>query len=128
VNVRFAADAVRCRVTQAELDELLQSGSLKLLVPLPRNHQFQVTVRAAVLGGWRLDSDPTGLWIEIPRSDIDQLAASLPSREGIEHGFELEDGATIRLAFEVDVRKRRAAEPRPSPTSQPSTAADSPRL
>ena len=113
--MRFAADAVRCRVTRAEMDQLLSSGSLQLKVPLPRNHQFQVTVRAAQLATWSLDSDPTGLWIEIPRSEVAQLAAALPSREGIEHGFELEPGRMMRVAFEVDVRKPRPSAPKSEP-------------
>jgi hypothetical protein len=107
VNVRFAARAVRCRVTQTEMDELLRSGSLKLVVSLPRNHQFQVTVRAATLAAWQLESDPTGLWIEIPRAEIVQLSESLPTREGITHVFQLAGGEQMALSLEVDVRKRR---------------------
>ena len=106
MNVRFSAGAVRCRVTQAELAELLRSGSLKLLVALPRNHHFQVSVRAAVLPTWQLDSDPTGLWIEIPRTQIAELSTALPSREGITHVFDLGSGEQVQLSFEVDVRRR----------------------
>ena len=107
MNVRFSAGAVRCRATRAEMDELLRCGSLKLVVSLPRNHHFQVTVRAAVLPAWQFDTDPTGLWIEIPRAEIAQLSESLPSREGITHVFELAAGGQLRLSFEVDVRKRK---------------------
>ena len=106
MNVRFSEDAVRCRVTALELEELLRSGSLKLAVALPRNHQMQVTVRAAALGKWQLDSDPTGLWIGIPRGEIQQLSLGLPSREGITHVFELDAGRQVQVSFEVDVRKR----------------------
>lgn len=124
MNVRFAADAVRCRVTRAEMDELLSSGILKLVVALPRNHQFQVTVRAAVLGSWRLDSDPTGLWIEVPRAEIVQLAASLPNREGIEHAFDLDLGRQVRVALEVDVRKARRTPSPPEVQPDPATATE----
>ena len=88
------------------MDELLRAGSLKLAIPLPRNHHFHVTLRAAALPAWQLDSDPTGLWIEIPRTEIVQLSESLPSREGITHVFELMAGTHLQLSFEVDVRKR----------------------
>jgi hypothetical protein len=104
--VRFSDGAVRCRVTQLELEELLRAGSLKLAVALPRNHQMQVTVRAAALGTWQLDSDPTGLWIGIPRGEIQQLSSGLPNREGITHTFELDAGQRVQVSFEVDVRKR----------------------
>jgi hypothetical protein len=106
VNVRFSAGAVRCRVTPLELEELLRAGILKLAVALPRNHQLQVTVRAAALSAWQLDSDPTGLWIGIPRGEIQQLSLGLPSREGIAHRFDLEAAQQLQVSFEVDVRKR----------------------
>jgi hypothetical protein len=108
LNVRFSAGAVRCRVTQAEMTELLRSGSLKLAISLPHNHRFQLSVRASALAAWQLDSDPTGLWIEIPRAELVQLSESLPSREGIAHVFELPSGEPLQVGFEVDVRKRRA--------------------
>lgn len=107
MNVRFAAGAVRCRVTPAEMAELLQSGSLKLEISLPRNHRFQVTVRASTLAAWQLASDPTGLWIEVPRAELVQLNESLPRREGIAHVFELDCGERVQLGLEVDVRRRR---------------------
>jgi hypothetical protein len=107
VNVRFAAGAVRCRITQGEMDELLRVGSLRLTVALPRNHHFQVTVCAAALAAWQLDTDPTGLWIQIPRTEIVQLQQALPSREGIAHAFELDAGGQVQVSLEVDVRKRR---------------------
>jgi hypothetical protein len=107
VNVRFAVGTVRCRITPGEMDELLRAGSLKLTVVLPRHHQFQVTVRAAALTTWQLDTDPTGLWLEIPRAEILQLQQALPSREGIAHVFELDAGGQVQVNLEVDVRKRR---------------------
>jgi hypothetical protein len=79
---------------------------LVLAVPLPRQHRFQLTVRAAALGEWHLESDPTGLWVSIPRTEIAQLSQALPSREGIAHLFKLGDGQQVQVGFEVDVRKR----------------------
>jgi hypothetical protein len=107
VNVRFSEGAVRCRVTKEEFEQLLGSGTLKLVVELPRSHTLQVTVRAAVFGPWLVESDPTGIWIGIPRAELQQLAQALPSREGITHAFVLDAAQPLQVSFEVDVRKRR---------------------
>jgi len=62
---------------------------------------------AAALETWQLDSDPTGIWIAIPRSQLQALAETVPSKEGIEHSFEAAPGA-LTVKFEVDLKKSRA--------------------
>lgn len=106
MNVRLAEGAVRIRVSRGELDTLLSSRALTLQVALPRNHTFRVNVRPAMIGGWSLDSDPTGLWVTIPRGDLETLSQSLPSRDGLAHSFELVNGGSVRVSFEVDLKPR----------------------
>jgi hypothetical protein len=108
MNIRFSAGAVRCRVTVKELDSLQSGRAITLEVMLPRKHSFRANIRPGVIGGWLLDSDPTGYWITIPRTELEGLAQSLPSRAGIEHKFDLADGGTVLVTFEVDVRDRSA--------------------
>jgi hypothetical protein len=67
---------------------------------------------APVIGQWQLDSDPTGLWLTIPRDELASLVQSLPSKEGIEHAFDLANGETsgsgrIVVSFDVDVKDAR---------------------
>ncbi len=106
MNVRFSNQLVRCRAKRAELEGLLAGRALALEVTLPREHVFRVNVRPSQLGEWRLDSDPTGLWITIPMQALQSLAESLPSREGIEHVFGLANGGSVVVSFEVDVKDR----------------------
>jgi hypothetical protein len=105
MNIKFSNDAVRCRVSRAELDRLLSGRAVALEVPLPRNHVFRANVWPGAMGGWQLESDPTGIWVTIPKTELQTLAESLPSKEGLEHEFEAMDG-TIKVSFEVDVRDR----------------------
>lgn len=105
MNIRFASNAVRCRVSRAELDRLLSGRAVTLEVSLPRNHVFRASVWPGAMGGWQLESDPTGIWITIPKSELQALAESLPRKEGLEREFETTDG-TVKLLFEVDVRDR----------------------
>jgi hypothetical protein len=103
MNIKFSSDAVRCRVSRAELDRLLSGRAIALEVPLPRNHVFRANVWPGAMDGWQLESDPTGIWITIPKAELQTLAESLPSKEGIEQEFEAMDG-TVKVSFEVDVR------------------------
>lgn len=111
MKVRFAEQAMRCRVTRLELQRLLSGAAVALGVALPRKHCFSLSVRAAAaIGQWQLDSDPTGLWLAIPRDELQALAQALPSRAGIEHVFELppdESAGVARLlvSFEVDLKE-----------------------
>ena len=107
MNVRFSEQAIRCRATSGELQQLLTGRALTLELNLPRDRKFRVNVRPAALETWQLDSDPTGIWIAIPRSQLQALAETVPSKEGIEHSFEAAPGA-LTVKFEVDLKKSRA--------------------
>lgn len=104
MNCRLSEGTVRVRVTRRELDQLLSSRALTLEVALPRNHAFRVNVRPTPIGGWALDSDPTGLWITVPRTELESLAQSLSDRDGLEHAFELANGGSVLVSLEVDIR------------------------
>ena len=104
MNVRFSEQAIRCRATSAELQQLLTGRSLSLELALPRDRSFRVSVRPAALETWQLESDPTGIWIAIPRSQLQALAETLPSKEGIEREFETAQGK-LTVTFEVDLKK-----------------------
>ncbi|HKQ12210.1 MAG TPA: hypothetical protein VJT80_02175 [Steroidobacteraceae bacterium] len=104
MNVRFSDRAIRCRATSAELQKLLTGRAIELEIYLPRDRRFLVNIRPSALDKWQLESDPTGIWVSIPRSQLEALAQTLPSKEGIEHGFETTQGS-VGVSFEVDVKK-----------------------
>jgi hypothetical protein len=104
MNVRFSDQAIRCRATAGELQQLLTGRAITLDLVLPRDRRFRVNVRPSALETWQLDSDPTGVWVSIPRSRLEALAQTLPSKEGIEHSFETSQGS-VAVTFEVDLRK-----------------------
>lgn len=108
MNVRFSGQAIRCRATSAELQQLLTGRALTLELSLPRDRKFRINVRPAALETWQLDSDPTGIWIAIPRSALQELAEMVPSKEGIEHSFESAQGG-LAVTFEVDLKKSQAS-------------------
>jgi hypothetical protein len=103
MNVRFSASAMRCRATSAELEQLLTGRAISLDLNLPRDRRFRVNVRPSALETWQLESDPTGIWVSIPRTQIEAFGKTLPSKEGFEHGFETAQGR-VTVSFEVDLR------------------------
>jgi len=104
MNVRFAHGQVRFRTERSELATLLAGRTLSMRVELSGQHAFRATVSPGRLASWRLDSDPTGLWLVIPLKELEAFANDVPTSEGIAHRFELENGATVDVTFEVDVR------------------------
>jgi hypothetical protein len=114
MNIKFSPQALRCRVTRAELDRLLTGRAVTLEVELPRHHHFRASVQPSATGGWQLDTDPTGLWLTIPRGELEALAETLPRKEGLEHAFPVAGGREIEVSFEVDVRDRK---PRTDPAT-----------
>jgi hypothetical protein len=106
MNIRFSDRHIRFRVSRAEFERLLAGRSLALDVPMPRAHQFRASVSVTPIGDWLLDSDPTGLWLTLPRAAVEALLQELPRKEGVEHEFET-NGSKLTLAFEVDLRKEK---------------------
>jgi len=104
MNIRFADRHIRFRVSSPELERLLTGRSLTLDVPMPRSHQFRANISVTPLTEWQLDSDPTGIWLTLPRTALEELLQQLPSKEGLEREFQL-DGASLRVSFEVDLRR-----------------------
>src|SRR6185369_12407352 len=108
MNVRFSDRAIRCRATSAELQQLLTGRAIELELCLPRDRRFLVNVRPSALEKWQLESDPTGIWMSIPRSQLEALGQTLPSKQGIEHEFAAAQGSVV-VSFEVDVKRQASA-------------------
>jgi len=108
MNVRFSDHAIRCRATATKLQQLLTGRAIAIELCLPRDRRFRVNVRPAALETWQLESDPTGIWVSIPRSKLEALAQTLPSKAGIEHDFEAAQGS-VAVKFEVDVKSQALA-------------------
>ena len=104
MNVRFSPQGVRFRITRDELEQLFSGRAVVMHVALPGQHAFQASVAPDKFGSWRLDSDPTGMWLAIPRTQLDTFAGGVPTAEGLTHSFELANGGSLELSFEVDIQ------------------------
>lgn len=106
MNLRFATGSIRIRITAEEFADLHAGKSLGLEVSLPRGHVFRAKLNQVTAAEWQFDSDPTGLWLSIPRAELSALAQQLPSKEGVLHDFATHQGK-LQISLEVDVKNSR---------------------
>lgn len=56
---------------------------------------------AADRGGWALDSDPTGLWLTIPRSELEQLGQTETFAERLMRDFPVSSSQQLQVILEA---------------------------
>ena len=105
VDVRFTGQALYCQITRSELERLLSGRAVELQVALPRDHSFRISVRPSALpadrGGWQLDSDPTGIWVTIPRDDVAMLGQTTSFAERLMRDFVVSGNERVQVILEA---------------------------
>lgn len=105
MDVKFTGQALYCQITRSELERLLSGRAIELQVALPRNHIFRVSVRPAVMpadrGGWQLDSDPTGIWLTVPRDEIALLGQTTSFAERLMRDFPVSAKQNVQVILEA---------------------------
>ena len=59
-------------------------------------------MRPAALNGWQLDSDPTGLWLSIPRTELEAFEKTLPATAAMLRALDTSNGGSLQVTFEVE--------------------------
>lgn len=105
MDVRFSGQALYCQISRAELETLVSGRSVDLIVSLPRHRAFRVSLRPSAMsadrGGWQLDSDPTGLWLTVPRPELEQLGQTETFAERLMRDFPIESNQNMQVVLEV---------------------------
>lgn len=108
MNLRISEGYLRFRITREEMDILMREGRVSFVLRLGA----QVTEYAVTLADstqpLQLDAGSHSWKLLVDRAALQNFAASLPSREGMEQEMTLE-GVPLTLALEVDVKRRQAA-------------------
>lgn len=101
MDVRFSGQALYCQISRVELERLASGRSVDLIVALPRHHAFRVSLRPSPMsgerGGWALDSDPTGIWVTLPRVELEQLGQTTTFAERLMHDFPVSPGQRVQV-------------------------------
>jgi len=96
VIVEFATGQIRVWCTAQEREELLRGRAVKLEVALPGRRYVVVSVAASALDAWRLDADPTGLWLTVPHAELAAETSEPPASE-LSHDFPADSGHSVRV-------------------------------
>ena len=105
MDVHFAGQTLHCQLSRSELQRLATGRAVDLQVLLPRNHSFKITVRPSAMpaerGGWQLDSDPTGIWLSVPSTQIELLGQTESFSERLMRDFPVSGGGQVQVILEV---------------------------
>lgn len=106
MNLRISNSQLRFRINNSELEQLIAGQTVTMLfnhgngimeyVVKAENQETPIIFKAAN-DSWQFCVD---------RSGLQNLATSLPSRDGIEHETNI-NGNAMTLVLEVDVRRNR---------------------
>ena len=102
MNIRFAKDEIRYRVTEDEFQQILQGGYVQLeTIPLTFVAQM---AKKPLEQAMVIDLSCSAVQLVISPEEMESFKAQLPSKRGIEKTLTLGMGKSINVAFEVDLR------------------------
>lgn len=102
MNVRFAKDEIRFRVTEEEFQQILKGEYVQLeTIPLTFVAQMAKNpLKQAMI----IDLSCSSVQLAISPDEMEAFQSRLPSKQGIEKSLTLGMGKSIHVAFEVDLR------------------------
>ncbi|MEY2161213.1 hypothetical protein [Rhodanobacter sp. FW106-PBR-LB-2-11] len=102
MRVQLQGQALRLRIDEAELASLLAGGSVENATRWPDGRNEHQQLALAAQHGWRRGDD--GWRMELADMAVRELAARLPSRDGLSFELAVSGGGTLEVLFDVDVR------------------------
>jgi len=102
MRVQLQGQMLRLRIDEAELAILLAGGTVENATCWPDGRDEQQRLALAAQYGWRRGD---GGWrIELADAAVRELAARLPSRDGLSFELAVSEGRALEVLFDVDVR------------------------
>ncbi len=102
MNIRFAQNEIRFRVTHEEFEKLLE-GEYVELETIPLNFVVQIA-KKPLDQGMVIDLSCGAVHLVISPDEMTEFRSHLPNKKGIEKRLSMGTGRTLDVAFEVDVR------------------------
>lgn len=106
MKLRLESDTLRFRLSPAELDRLLGSGSLTASTPLPGG-TFRYAVELTDGDDWAFTGDAHQIVLRLPKLDVLGHKAELPSKAGLLRTLRV-NGGVLDVCFEIDAKRPRA--------------------
>lgn len=104
MKVQMQGQALRVRISEAELARLQSGETAGNLTRLPGGATFHQEVRLVDDGAPSLLATGRGWVFNLPRGVLEPYVARLPCRDGIEFRLPVGEGVELAVEFEVDVR------------------------
>jgi len=102
VRIQQQGQILRLRISESELARLMKGKTLVESVYWPDGMAEHRHLRLGADFAWQ--RRPDGWVVTLPESDVMQLVARLPSRQGLEFESPVPGAKALCVVFEVDVR------------------------
>ncbi|MBU6510370.1 MAG: hypothetical protein KGQ73_09335 [Gammaproteobacteria bacterium] len=102
MRLQLQSQTLRLRIDEAELARLLAGDTLRDELRWPDGRIEQHQLALAARAGWHRDAD--GWCVALPDTAVRELAARLPSRDGLRLELPVPQGQVLQVLFDVDVR------------------------
>lgn len=103
MKVQIQQQALRIRIDEAELCQLLAGGQVQNHTTLPAGICWVQRIALHASANPCIIAEGTDLEMRLPRTAVDALQSRLPSRDGLK--FEMAGGSLpLTVQFDVDVR------------------------
>ena len=102
MRVQQQGQSLRLRIDEAELVQLLAGGTVENATRWPDGRTERQQLALAAQHDWQRGGD--GWRVELADAAVRELAARLPSRDGLQVELAVPGGDPLQVLFEVDVR------------------------
>lgn len=102
MRVQLQEQSLRLRIDEAELAALLAGGTVENTTRWPDGRDERQQLALAAQHGWERSGD--GWRINLADAAVRELAARLPSRDGLSFELAVPGGGALQILFDVDVR------------------------
>ena len=98
MNIRFSKNSIRFRITKDELSALLKQKFFKEETPLPSDQTFGYEVLCSKSDrAVSLNFSNYFLTLFVPEQQVEELAARLPSKEGLYSEINIGTGLEVHI-------------------------------
>lgn len=102
MRVQLQGQTLRLRIDEAELAILLAGGMVENAAHWPDGRNERQQLALGPQHGWRRSSE--GWHVDLADAAVRELAARLPSRDGLSFELAVPEGRALAVLFDVDVR------------------------
>lgn len=106
MKLRIDPDKISFRIDLSELEQLLDKGKIHGQTPLPKDSLSYTLIRLPPGSDARFQAQDNSYILSLPQDIIEAHKATLPSLKGIITLFPCQNGDSLQVALEVNLKKK----------------------